>query len=107
MEIRQWWQGCKAFVVEVSEVGWGAGTHFPACLDAGDLVFCKACGGERGGPGWEDVDVSVKRCELKLMKKSIQRAVMIKGNIRNNSLSYVGIGSLHSWSTLGDKSPVS
>jgi len=27
--------------------------------------------------------------------------------IRNNPLSYVGIGSLHSWSTLVDKSPVS
>jgi hypothetical protein len=52
----------RAFVVEVSEVGWGADTHFPACVDAGDLFFRKACGSERGGPGWGHPDVSVKRC---------------------------------------------
>jgi hypothetical protein len=45
-------RAARAFVVGVSEVGWGGGTHFPACLDAGDLFFRKACGGERGGSGW-------------------------------------------------------
>ena len=26
-------RAARTFVVEVSEVGWGTGTHFPACLD--------------------------------------------------------------------------
>ena len=37
-----------------------------ACLDAGDLSFGKACGGERGGPGWGDADESMKRCDLEI-----------------------------------------
>jgi len=46
-----------------------SGHPFPCCLDAGNLFFRKACGGGRGGPGWGDADVSVKRCELESMIK--------------------------------------